>query len=301
MPKADIEPLIALLRSAPVPQSVAEMRANMEAFAPIINANAPAVGRTLSSVAVAPGVGADILVPPGTPPFPTLLYLHGGGWTIGSPRTHARLAAQLCIAAGAVVVVVDYRLAPEHPFPTGLEDCVAAARWARRAIADYGGDPTRLAVGGDSAGGNLAMGVVNALDGEIAFRAALLIYGGFDLALDLGTYGTDPATEDPILTRRMMDLMIGAYLSAGADPNDPRVSPIKADVRQFPPACLIVGAADVLYPQSLALHEKLRGAGRSSVLHTYADMPHAFLQLPGLPDAEQAIGAAGAFLRAHLR
>src|SRR4030095_1848508 len=106
-----------MLRAAPRADSIVEQRQLLETFAPFINANAPAVGRIESGVRINDAGRADVLVPAGTPPFPTLLYLHGGGWSIGSPNTHAKLAAQLCVGAGAVVVNVDSRRAARHPCP----------------------------------------------------------------------------------------------------------------------------------------------------------------------------------------
>lgn len=299
MSRADIAGLLAMMRATPPPRSIAELRAVIDMSIPMINANPPDVGAVHAGVEVGPGVRADILVPPGAPPFPTLIYLHGGGWSIGSPATHAKLARQLCIGAGAVVVNVDYRLAPEHPFPTPLDDCVVAARWTRENIARYGGDSSRLAIGGDSAGGNLSAAVINDLRGTIVFRAALLIYGAFDLPASRRDYDRYAPEEDPVLPKHSMDLMLDAYLSGGASPDDPRVSPLKAPLTDFPPACLLCGTWDPLLGESLHMHEQLQRAGRESSLHTYAEMPHAFVQL-GPPEADEALSVACAFLRDQL-
>jgi acetyl esterase len=300
MPRADIATLLDVIRSAPPATSIAELRQGLAAFADIMNAELPAVARVDAAVPIADGVSADVLVPPGAPPFPTLVYLHGGGWSICSPATHARLARQLCLGAGAVVVNVDYRLAPEHPFPTPLADCLTAARWTRATVARWGGDPGRLAIGGDSAGANLAAAVITAIGDQRGVRAALLIYGAFDLAASRRDYRRWAPEDDPILPESTMRLMLDAYCAGGARPDDPRMSPLLADLSRFPPSCLLVGTADPLYGESLAMHERLRAAGRASELHTYADMPHAFVQLPGLPEATEAVEAACAFLRAHL-
>jgi acetyl esterase len=299
MSRADIAPLLELMRTAPPPQSIAEMRIALDAFTQLLNADLPAVAGFEGGVPIADGVSADVMIPPGSPPFPTLIYLHGGGWSICSPATHAGLTRELCLAAGAVVVSVDYRLAPEHPFPTPLDDCIAAARWTRATVARFGGDPARLAIGGDSAGGNLSAAVANEIGPEIGLRAALLFYGAFDLAASRRDYWRWSPEEDPILPEKNMNMMLDAYLSGGARIDDPRVSPLHGDLSHFPPACLIVGTVDPLYGDSLALHEALRKAGRESVLHRYDDMPHAFVQL-GPPEGAEAVATAAAFLRAHL-
>jgi acetyl esterase/lipase len=296
MPRTELDGVFATMRAAPAPQSIAEMRANLEVFAPLINANPPPIGRESLGVGLGNGVRADILAPAGTPPFPTLLYLHGGGWSICSPTTHAKLARQLCAGAGVLVVSVDYRLAPEHPFPVPLDDCVAAARWTHANAARYGGDPQRLAVGGDSAGGNLSVAAINDLKGAVRFRGALLLYGAFDLLASRRDYDRYAPEEDPVLPKHSMDLMLGAYLSGGASTDDPRVSPLKADLRDFPPACLICGTWDPLYGESLALADKLGALGRRVAFHRYEQMPHAFMQLP-VSEADQAVAAACAFLQ----
>jgi acetyl esterase/lipase len=297
MPRADLEGLFQMVRGTAPPQTIAEMRRDIDAFIPFINANPPAVAKVEEAVPISEGVRADIIVPLGQGPFPTLIYLHGGGWSIGSPATHGKLARQLCAGAGVVVVNVDYRLAPEHPFPVPLDDCVTAVRWTRSHIDRYGGDPTRLAIGGDSAGGNLSAAVINDLRNELTFRGALLIYGAFDLEASIRDYDRWAPEEDPVLPKGPMQLMLDAYISGGASTDNPRVSPLRNDLRHFPPACLICGTWDPLFGESLTFHERLQAAGRRSQLHRYEAMPHAFVQLPA-PEADEAIGVACAFLRA---
>ena len=288
-----------MLRALPRAASIAEQRTQLEMMAPMINANAPAVGRVESGVRIGDGVSADIIVPEGTPPFPTLIYLHGGGWSIGNPASHAKLARQLCSGAGAVVVNVDYRLAPEHPFPVPLDDSVAAARWTRANVARYGGDPQRLAIGGDSAGANLSAAVINDLRDECEFHAALLIYGAFDMAASWRNYDRYAPEDDPILPKSLMKLMMDAYMSGGASADDPRVSPLFADLRHFPPSCFIVGAVDPLFGESVSMRDTLQALGCECEFHRYDEMPHAFMQLE-LPEATQALAAACRFLRRHL-
>jgi len=295
MPRSELTGLFDMMRAAPQPTSIAEMRANMNAFIPFINANPPAVGRIETGVDLARGVRADIMVPSGTAPFPTLMYFHGGGWSIGSPATHNKLACQLCAGASVVVVSVDYRLAPEHPFPAPLDDCVTAARWVRQNIARYGGDPDRIVIGGDSAGGNLSAAVINDLRDELQFRGALLLYGAYDLPASWRDYDRYAPEEDPVLPKRAMKMMMDAYLSSGVSGDDSRVSPLRADLSQFPPACLICGTWDPLFGESQTLHAKLEAAGRRSVLHRYDGMPHAFVQLP-VSEADAAMVTACGFV-----
>jgi acetyl esterase len=288
-----------MLRAMPLPESIPDLRAQVESFAPLMNAGAPEVARLERAVAVGEGVRADVIVPPGTAPFPTLVYLHGGGWSICSSGTHEKLARRLAVGAKAVVINVDYRLAPEHPFPVPLEDCVTAVRWTRANVARYGGDPERLAIGGDSAGANLSAAVINDLHDAVEFRAALLIYGAFDLENCPRDYDRYAPEEDPVLPKRAMQMMLDAYVSGGASVRDPRVSPLFADLRHFPPSCFVVGAVDPLFGESVGMRDTLQALGCECEFHRYAEMPHGFVQLE-LPEATQAIDAASAFLRRHL-
>ena len=125
------------------PETVEQMRALLDGFAGLLNAGLPEVGELHAGVSVAPGVSADVVVPRGSGPHPVLVYLHGGGWICGSPTTHRKLGYRFA-EAGYLVFNVDYRLAPEHPFPTPLEDCIEAIRFASREAKQFGGDPGRL-------------------------------------------------------------------------------------------------------------------------------------------------------------
>jgi acetyl esterase len=300
MPVEELAPLFAALRAVPPPESIQKMRADFAAFLPFLNANAPEVGAVHEGVAIRDGVRADVLVPHGTAPFPVLVYLHGGGWSIGDCASHAKLTRQLCAGSGALVVSVDYRLAPEHPFPAPLDDCVAALRWAVANAARFGGDASRLALGGDSAGGNLTAAVANDLRGQVELRAALLIYGAFDIGPSLRDYDLYAAEGgDPVLPKPTMKMMMDAYLSGGASVEDPRVSPIYADLSGFPPSILLCGDADPLYGDTLHFHDALRRARRPSELHVYRDMPHAFMQL-AVREADEAIGESCRFLKERL-
>ncbi|HZR80743.1 MAG TPA: alpha/beta hydrolase [Candidatus Binatia bacterium] len=300
MPREDLEPLFAAMRAMPPAQSIAELRQGFAGFMAMINAGAPEVAAVHADLPVADGVRVDVLVPHGTPPFPVLVYLHGGGWSIGNCASHAKLTRQLAVGSGALVVSVDYRLSPEHPFPAPLEDCVRAVRWARENVARFGGDPARIAIGGDSAGGNLSASVANELRGEVDLRAALLIYGAFEVRQALRDYDLYAAPGgDPVLPRPMMEMMIDAYLSGGASSEDPRVSPLHGDLSKFPPSCLLCGDLDPLYGDTLHFHDALRRARRESELHVYRGMPHAFVQL-AVREADEAVAAGCAFLRRKL-
>jgi acetyl esterase len=216
-----------------------------------------------------------------------LLYLHGGGWVAGSPKSHRRLAQHFA-HAGYLTVNLDYRLAPEHPFPAGYDDCEFAARWVRENAARWNGDVERLAIGGDSAGGNLAAAVAAA--GEQSFRAAILIYGIFDFAgaVERGAMGIEGVAR--------------GYLAEGfpAMLGDPRVSPIRAVTKKFPPAFLTVGTKDPLLPESAAMEEALKSAGVPQELRIVKDMIHGFIQFDFLDECLQTLAAIFSFLKAHV-
>lgn len=264
----------------------AEARANAEVSFAAFNQPMP------DGVAVAdrsiPGPAGDIrlkvFTPGGRGPFPLLVFLHGGGWVIGSPATHARLCAELAGGAGAVVASVDYRLAPEHPAPAALDDCVAAIRWAVANAGELGADGGRFAVGGDSAGANLTAAAMLRLRDEDGPRSRLqlLLYGAYTMDNDLPSVLANG--EGKILTRRAMEWFYAHYLSGGASRTDPYVAPIHGDLRGLPPARLIVGTLDPLLDDSRLFAQALKEAGVPATLSMYEDQPHVFLQLSAILD-----------------
>lgn len=307
-----VDPFAQLLQGVALPETAQEMRQLIDGFAGLLNAGAPEVGAVHEKVAVAgaaEGVTADVVVPSGPGPWPVLVYLHGGGWVSGSPTTHAKLARRFA-EAGYLVFNVDYRLAPEHPFPSPLEDCIQAIRWAARVAAQYGGDATRLAIGGDSAGGNLSAAAAVALadDPDLRIRAALLIYGVFDfskLGVELPSVLPEGARSPAELAEagaRMVELMMGSYLGRERPASllaDPRVSPIHG-ARRLPPSHVVCGTADPLLAQAHDLVTALRAAGVEHEHVEVPDMPHGFAQMEFLPQAREAIDRMAAFLRKHL-
>ncbi len=288
--------------------SIAEMRRMVDEYAPLMNADLPEVGAFHEAVPAGDGVTADVIVPrgqgtdqgTGQGSHPVLVYLHGGGWVCGSAKTHRKLAYRFA-EAGYLVFNVNYRLAPEHPFPTPFEDCLAATRWACREAARFGGDGPRLAVGGDSAGANLAAAVAAELAGTPERpKAALLLYGIFDFELLRdGLPPPEVVTPAADAARGMVEMMMGSYLSTGSGGvtlGDPQVSPLRAAAR-LPPSHIVVGGADPLSIQAEALVKALAVAGVPYEYFVDAGMPHGYMQMEFLPAARPAIERMVAFLR----
>jgi acetyl esterase len=278
------------------------MRRMLDTFAGLMNGDLPQVGALVEDVPVTEGVTADVVVPEGEGPHPVLVYLHGGGWICGSPRTHRKLACRFA-EAGQLVFNIDYRLAPEHPFPTPFEDCLAAVRWAAREAPRFEGDPARLAVGGDSAGGNLSAAVAAALANEPSRpRAALLLYGVFDFAAMSSIEMPAELDQTPMAAAkdRLIELMVGSYLGRDREHhlNDPRVSPLRA-AHRLPPCHVVVGGADPLVSQAEALVAELAQAGVEHEHFVDEGMPHGYAQMEFLPHARPAIDRMVAFLRKH--
>jgi acetyl esterase len=272
------------------PPSIEAVRERIDSLTDRLDAispSAPRIGDYRTGVRLREGVSADVAAPAGSGPHPVLLYLHGGGWVAGSPRSHRRLVQRFA-EARYLTVSLDYRLAPEHPFPAGYEDCVFAAKWVRENAARWNGAADRLAIGGDSAGANLAAAVA-AVSGEM-FRAALLIYGIFDFAgaVRRGAMGIEGVAQ--------------AYLAGGypALLSDPRVSPIGSVASKFPPSFLIVGSKDPLLPESLGMEQALKRAGVPHELHVVPEMIHGFIQFDMLEECRQSLSAMFAFLKPRL-
>ena len=296
--------LMAQMASGQAPTDIPSLRKLLDEMSPLLNADPPAVGALHDGVSLRPGVTADVFVPDRPGPHPVLVYLHGGGWVAGSPRSHRKLGLRFA-EAGYLVVNVDYRLAPEAPFPGPFDDCAFAVRWAAQNAARFGGDPNRFAVGGDSAGGNLTAAVVAHLAGDASaprIRAALLIYGVFDFgAFELST--GQAATPQEEIATKLRDAMVDAYLGAQRDPDlvkDPRVSPLRAAAK-LPPSFLVVGTADPLLAQQKALVAELERAKIPHENVVLDGMPHGFVQYEFLPQARETIAKMTAFLERNLR
>lgn len=277
-------------RSAGAPkmteQPAAVARANTEVGFAAFNAGAPEIGSVVDRTIPGPDgdIPVKIFTPKGAGPFPLLVYFHGGGWVIMSPDTHAKLCAELAEGAGVVVVSPHYRLAPEHLPPAQLDDCIATVHWAVEHAAELNADGSNFAVGGDSAGGNLAAAACLRLrdEGGPQPKLQLLLYAA--LVLDPDSTSSIANAEAQILSRETMVWFIDHYLSGGAKTSDPYIAPINGDLHGLPPARLIVGTLDVLLDDSKAYAAKLQEAGVPATLSIYEDMPHVFLQLSAMLD-----------------
>ena len=223
------------------------------------------------------------------PPLPMLAFFHGGGFVLGDLDTHDSQARRLCRDLHAVVVSVDYRLAPEHPFPAAVDDCLAATRWIAGNAAQLGGDPQRLAVGGDSAGGNLAAVVAQRCrdEGGPALSAQLLLYPVVDLADDVeGRYPSriDNA-EGYLLSQADMEWFGDAYLPDRSLAKDPAASPLHGELSGLPPAVVVTAEFDPLRDEGDAYAVALRDAGVPVVHERFEGLIHGFFGMGPLSSA----------------
>jgi acetyl esterase len=234
--------------------------------------------------------------------MPALVYFHGGGLVICNLDTHDRACRMLANASGCVVISVDYRLAPEHKFPTAAEDAYAATRYVAEHPGEFGIDPGRIAVGGDSAGGNLATVVaLMARDrGGPSLKFQLLIYPMTDYEDD--SPSMRQYDQNHFLTREVMTWFADSYV-APADRRAPYASPLRAaDHSGLPPALVITAECDPLRDQGEAYAEKLRRAGVAVTLKRYDGMIHPFVSLAGIvDDGRTALQESAAAVRQALR
>jgi len=243
-------------------------------------------------------VPGEWIVPKDAPPDRALLYFHGGGFIFGSLSTHRALVARLAIAAGARAFSVDYQLAPEHPFPAAVEDCLEAYRGLLR----IGFSPQRIVVGGDSAGGNLALVLLLALRqaGEPLPAAAVCLSPVTDLVFT-GDSFQSKADIDPIfprVTSQSLSSRIGSGYIGSEDPRQPLISPLFADLRGLPPVLLHVGEDEILLDDSVRLGERVRGAGGQATVVVWGKMWHVFqVFAPFVPEANRSIEQNGEFIK----
>jgi monoterpene epsilon-lactone hydrolase len=300
MPSQAMQDLINTFRdqqkasAGQAPPPLAQWRA---AFAPAGRLH-PVPGDVLVTEVTAGGVPAHWLTAPGSADGRVLLFLHGGGFELGSIRSDGELAARLGRASGMRVLLPEYRLAPEHPFPAAIDDVLAAWRWLRT---DQGVNAASVAVAGDSAGGGLAVALLTATRdaGEELPAAAVLMSPTVDLTSS-GASMTERADQDPVSTPAMLRQFAAAYLAA-ADPRTPLASPLFASLAGLPPLLVQVGTADVLLSDSERLAAAAAEAGVEVTLEVGEGLPHVYQLLLGTPEAAEATERAGKFLRTRVR
>ncbi len=226
--------------------------------------------------------------PGGEGPHPTLLFIHGGGFVVGDLEAYDAQARTLCARVGAVVVSLDYRLAPEHPFPAGAEDALAAMGWVAENVLELGGDPDRIVVGGDSAGGNLSAVVAQAWRGRTGpgLAAQLLLYPATDMVSERPSH--EENGEGLLLTRADMEWFHGHYLTE-EQRSDPRASPgLVEDLSGLPPALVYTAEYDPLRDDGDAYAEALSAAGVQVVHRRFDGLVHGFFALGPLSAAAAA-------------
>lgn len=243
-------------------------------------------------------LAARLYHPGGDGPLPVLLYCFGGGWTLGNLETCDEVCRRLCAGAGCLVLSVGYRLAPEHPFPAAVQDCHAAAVWAFSHVDSHGGDPARIGVAGDSAGGNLAAAVtLLAREHGPSLACQVLVYPNTLYGAE--TPSMRENTDPSFFNRRSVAWYWAHYLARPGDGADPLASPLLArDLSGLPPALLITAEYDPLRDEAELYADRLAAAGVPVVKLRYDGMVHGFFTMTGtLAAARDATGQVIAYLR----
>jgi acetyl esterase len=304
-PSASMREVVAieakLREGLPTPKDLTEERALRGRICPYWIEGAPVPHQTADVSIRGEGgaVRARVYRPTAAEAAPIVLLIHGGGWAFGSIEETEPLARYLAAETGAVVVSTSYRLAPEHPFPAGLHDCEATLRWIKSEARNHGGDPSRLAVAGASAGANLAAAIAQRA-APATFKAQLLFYGVLGNSFDTpsylhfgdGRYG---------LSRDRMKMFFDLYAPAGTNQNDPAITPMNGDLKQLPPAWICAAECDVLHDDSVQFYEKLRALRDGDAFVLAKGANHGFInRVRHLPVAKEMIASAAAFLKAKL-
>lgn len=293
--EALVSALLANRQSGPV-ASIAEMRASMASLAGAFEAM-PSDPDVKVEPVDAGGVPGFWFTPPAAAVGRAILYLHGGGYVMGSVATHRSLISRLARATGVRCLGLDYRLAPEHPFPAAIEDVRGALRW----LAAQGIPAARVVLAGDSAGGGLVLGSLVALRdaGEPLPVAAIALSPLADL--ELSGESARGQVDDPMVPIDGTRVMAAAYLAGGGDPRDPRASPIHADYHGFPPLLLEVGTREILLDDTRRVALRARKAGVAVDVFVGEGLTHVWQLHPQLPEAAASVERMAAFVARHLR
>jgi acetyl esterase/lipase len=295
MTVAQLDSLVTLLRSRPAPETpdVAQARARYEKLARVLGGAPDARCEKID----AGGVAAEWVAAPGVGAQRAVLYLHGGGYAIGSIETHRRLAYDLSAASGARVLLIDYRLAPEHPFPAAVEDAAAAWSW----LLQQGFAANRLAIAGDSAGGGLTIAtLVDLRDRKLGLPAcAVAISPWVDLE-GAGDSITARAAQDPMVQKEGLLWMAGMYLG-DRDAKTPLAAPLHGELAGLPPILVQAGTAETLLDDATRIAEKLHAAGVEVRLAIWPNMLHVFpFFAPVLSEGRDGCLEIGSFIRGKM-
>jgi len=294
MASPELTAVVQALRARPVVlnASVAEMRAGMEAM--LAAAQLPA--GVIREPREVNGVPAEWISMPGAAADRAVLYFHGGGYVIGSIATHRELAARISAASGARVLLIDYRLGPEHRFPAAVEDAVAAYRW----LLGAGYAPAHVAFAGDSAGGGLTVAALLAVrDAKLPLPVTGVCLSPWVDLEGSGASMTAKAADDPIVQKGPL-LQLASHYLGSANPRAPLASPLYADLRGLPALLIQVGGAETLLDDSTRIAEKLRAAKVEVELEVWPDLIHVWQAFAMLPEAGQAVERIGQHLRKRL-
>jgi acetyl esterase/lipase len=293
MSGSEIDAVRELLRSKPRPAGFAERRERLDT----IGSTAPLAPDINLEPIDANGVPAEWSLAPGSDASRVLLFFHGGGYCSGSIVSHRGMVTEAGRAAGARTLAVAYRLAPEHPFPAALED----ARAAYGFLLDQGIAPSKIAIGGDSAGGGLTLALMTMLrDARQPLPAcAWLVSPWVDLQM-IGASLAEKAQVDPLISKPYLEELASAYL-AGTDPANPLASPLHAELAGLPPLLVQVGSAETLLDDAVRITRRAGAADVQIKLEIWPHMIHAWhLWAAQLEEGRRAIASAGAFIRAQL-
>lgn len=294
MSDPEIAKLRAVIAARPRASDIAQMRADADARGKAFGLPADVTVQPVD----ANGVRAEWTSTPDADPSNAILYLHGGGYVIGSLDSHRHLMAEVGRASGTRTLAIDYRLAPEHPFPAPIEDAVAAYRY----LLDTGIKPNRIALAGDSAGGGLVVGALLAIrEAGLPLPACGWCISPWVDMEALGESFTDRAAADPTVQQATIQMMAQWYLG-GADPRHPHAAPIYGDLTGLPPLLIQVGAAETLLDDSVALARKAGAADVIVDLQIWPEMIHIWhLYFPVLSAGRRAIASGGSFVRNAVR
>ncbi len=292
MSQDQLEKLVTVLRERPKPDPIT-VEAMRERIDELGDKMPPPADAIVERIEVA-GRWTEWVSAPGCNPNRQVLYLHGGGYVIGSPHSHRNLAYNVAKAIDGRCLVIDYRMAPEDPFPAAVEDAVAAWQW----MLEQGGNPARMAIMGDSAGGGLTVAVQVALrDRGIRMPACSVPISPWVDLEGIGETIKTKAAEDPMVELEGLQWFAGLY-AAGADMHDPLLAPLYADLSGLPPMLIQVGTAEILLSDATRLAEKARAAGVDVTLEQWENMPHVWhLFAPMLSEGGDAIAKLGHWAR----